>query len=89
VLTKIAGRALGIKPMPEGVRALLNELRHYRNDLGHRGALDPKRPSLDKDRAADFLAAAVFGYHYAGYMRSVVANELGGTPPSRAPPIGA
>ena len=75
VLSRIADRVLGIKPLPAGIHALLDLLRKYRNDLGHRGVLDnPKRPPLDKAKAAEFLAAAVFGYHYAQYMRRNVAQ---------------
>lgn len=76
VLTKIAARELAIKPMPESVRTLLNELRQYRNDLSHRGVLDnPKRPSPDQGKAGDFLAAAIFGYHYARYLSDGVQER--------------
>jgi hypothetical protein len=67
--------------MPEIIRSLLNDLRQYRNDLGHRGVLEhPRRPPPDKAKAADFLAAAVFGYHYASYLRSGVSNAAKGQP---------
>jgi hypothetical protein len=71
VLSRIASLSLGIKRMPGRVRNLLDELRQYRNDLVHTGALEHKeRPAPDKAKAADFLAAAVFGYHYARYLRA-------------------
>lgn len=74
VLSKIASRALGIREMPNRIRNLLDELRQYRNDLVHRGTFHHKdRPAPNKEKAAEFLAAAAFGYHYARYLR----EELG------------
>lgn len=75
VLSKIAARTLDLKPLPERIRTLLNHLRQYRNDLGHRGILDrPERPEPDLAKATEFLTAAVFGYHYARYLHSRVIS---------------
>jgi hypothetical protein len=75
VLSRIASHTLGIKPMPDRLRALLNQLRQYRNDLGHNGTLNnPDRPPPNLEKAADFLTAAIFGYQYARYLHSRVAG---------------
>ena len=73
VLTKVGARALGIQEIPSPVLIHLTKLLQYRNDLGHKGTLShPKRKPPDRDRAADFLVAATFGYHYARYFQDAV-----------------
>jgi hypothetical protein len=79
VLIPIAARMANVDPLADDIRGLLNRLRKARNDIAHRGR--PEKP-VDQDAAADFLAAAVFGYHYCAFLRaSVEAAQRGGTLP--------
>jgi hypothetical protein len=78
VLTKMASKALGIADMPGRVRNLLDELRDQRNGIVHTGSPKGNKPVLNRDRAAEFLAAAAFGYQYARYLRAEVGKRAGG-----------
>ena len=48
--------------MPGYVRAALNQLRGFRNDLAHKGFAEKKPPTSTK--VAECLAGAAFGFHY-------------------------
>ena len=65
----IACHSIGFKPLDEDIRGILNRLRGLRNDVAHRGV--PSYP-LSKDIAAEFLTAAVFGFHYAQLFHAEV-----------------
>lgn len=69
VLLPIACYTIGLKPLPERIRGVLNRLRGLRNDVAHRGV--PSIPP-SKDTAAEFLTAAVFGFHYARLFHAEV-----------------
>jgi hypothetical protein len=76
VLTQISGKTLGIGMMAGTLSNLLDDLRRYRNDLVHKGALLHKdRPPPSREQAAKFLSAATFGYHYARYLKDRVEAE--------------
>lgn len=87
VLTKISGRALGIHAMPGHICNILDDLRRYRNDLVHTGALKHKdRPPPTKAKASEFLTAATFGYEYARYlMKQVGIRTDAGTGDTSSP----
>jgi len=70
VLSSVAADTLRIKRLNSEVRDRLVALRGYRNDFGHRGATD-KAP-ITRDKAGEFLTAAIFGYHYARYLHVAV-----------------
>lgn len=69
VLLPIACCTIGLKLMPDHIRGVLNQLRRLRNDIAHRGV--PSTPP-SKDTAAEFLTAAVFGFHYAQLFHTEV-----------------
>jgi hypothetical protein len=48
------------------IRGLLNNLRDTRNSIAHRGKSDPP---LTKDRTAELLTAALFGFRYIDCLR--------------------
>jgi hypothetical protein len=83
ILTKIAGKVLAIAELPSHIRRLLDELRRERNSVVHEGTVrKPTKdwPGLNKETAAELLAAAAFGYRYAHYLRDEVAKAAGGSP---------
>jgi predicted RNA-binding Zn-ribbon protein involved in translation (DUF1610 family) len=61
VLLPFITRCFGLPALDRTVQRYLNELRKARNDIAHRGHLVP---AITKDRAADFLTAAVLGFRY-------------------------
>jgi hypothetical protein len=69
-MSSVAADTLQVDRLDGEIRARLDLLRGYRNDLGHRGSSD--RPPITKDKAGEFLAAAIFGYHYARYLHAAV-----------------
>jgi hypothetical protein len=69
VLLPIACHTIGFKSLPDHIRGILNQLRCLRNDVAHRGV--PSTPP-SKDSAAEFLTAAVFGFHYAQLFHAKV-----------------
>jgi hypothetical protein len=73
VLLPVACYMIGVKPLPEHIRGVLNQLRRLRNDVAHLGV--PSR-SLSRDIAAEFLTAAVFGFHYAQLFHAELKRAL-------------
>jgi hypothetical protein len=61
VLLPFLTRHFRLPELDSTVRKYLNELRKARNDVAHRGHAVP---AITKDRAADFLTAAVLGFRY-------------------------
>jgi hypothetical protein len=61
VLLPLITRYFRLPALDSTVQRYLNELRKARNDIAHRGRADP---TITKDRAADFLTAAVLGFRY-------------------------
>lgn len=74
VLSSIAADTLRVPRLDTAIRRRLDKLRSYRNDMGHRGktGVHPKRLSLSKAAAGEFVTAAIFGYHYARYLHVAV-----------------
>jgi hypothetical protein len=70
VMASVAADTLRMKRLDSEIRARLDLLRGYRNDFGHRGASE--RPPITKEKAGEFLTAAIFGYHYARYLHAAV-----------------
>jgi hypothetical protein len=79
VLLPVACYTIGVKPLPEHIRGVLNQLRGLRNDVAHRGVLSI---SPSKDLAAEILTAAVFGFNYAQLFHAQVkrARSIGKLP---------
>lgn len=69
VLLPIVCHMIGLRGFPDHIRGILNRLRGLRNDVVHRG-----RPEVHptKDEAAEFLTAAVFGYHYSRLLHAEI-----------------
>lgn len=74
VLSSIAADTLRAARLDLGIRNRLDNLRSYRNDVGHQGrtGVASKRPTLGKEKAGEFLTAAIFGYHYAKYLHAAI-----------------
>ena len=62
-----------LRRLPDDIRAELNSLRNVRNDMAHRGV--PKKP-LVREEVGRLLAGALFGFHFARFMRSKLPSEL-------------
>lgn len=58
--------------LPDRIRGLLNELRKLRNDIAHSGA--PEKP-LDRHKTAEYLCAALFGFHYLRLIEPMLVSE--------------
>jgi hypothetical protein len=71
VLPMLVG-LLGLPALPEHIRGSLNGLRGIRNDLAHLGTTDS---TLDRERCADLLCAALFGFHYVLLIRKKLSSE--------------
>jgi hypothetical protein len=69
VLLPVACYTIGLKPLPDHIRGVLNQLRGLRNDVAHHGVLSS---SASKDLAAEILTAAVFGFNYARLFHAQV-----------------
>lgn len=61
VLLPLITRYFNLPPIDATVQRYLNELRKARNDVAHRGHAIP---AITRERAADFLTAAVLGFRY-------------------------
>lgn len=73
----------GVPVMPDDLRGRLNRLRSHRNDVAHRGA--PETP-ISKNIAAEFVTAAVFGFHYAHLLHAeVLRAQINGRIPKAGP----
>lgn len=66
VLSPVIAKLTGVTELDPQIRGLLNTLRDLRNKLAHHGMLD--KP-LEKQRCAELLCAAVFGFQYTLYLR--------------------
>ena len=67
VLVPVIARLTGVTELDAPIRGLLNTLRDLRNKLAHHGSLE--KP-LEKERCAELLCAAVFGFQYTLYLRA-------------------
>jgi hypothetical protein len=76
VLSSIAADTLRVARLNPAIRGRLDKLRSYRNDVGHRGktGVHPKRLTLGKAEAGEFVTAAIFGYHYARFLHVAVTR---------------
>ena len=61
VLLNVAASVVGVARLPDTIRGLLNRLRKLRNDVAHEGGC----AAQSRKDAAEHLAAAIFGVHYA------------------------
>ena len=57
-----------INPLDKSIIDSLNNLRKARNSIAHR----TENAKIDKNKAAEFLCAVLFGYHYLNYIKSLL-----------------
>lgn len=69
VLIPITAHLVNAPKLPDLIRGKLNELRRLRNEIAHTGKPDT---SVTKERAAELLTAALFGYYYARLLHERV-----------------
>jgi hypothetical protein len=73
-----AADSIGARSIPDALETALDELRDYRNDLAHQGAVNQaKRSPVDEAIAARFLVTAWFAYHYGRYVQDKVPPRPG------------
>ncbi len=86
VVSVIAADTLRVPRLDPKIGRLLDDLRNRRNEMGHSGRPDPKRPSLNATSAGELLTAAIFGFHYARFLRTAVSRlrRRRGLPPRGA-----
>jgi hypothetical protein len=74
VVSAIAADTLRVPRLDVNISRLLDDLRHRRNDMGHAGRPDPNKPPLNAASAGALLTAAIFGFHYARFLRTAVSR---------------
>lgn len=74
LLSLIVADTLRVPRLDVKIRGLLENLRNQRNSMGHSGRPDPNQPPLDATTAGELLTAAIFGFHYARFLRSAVGR---------------
>lgn len=74
VVSVIAADTLRVPRLDANIVRLLDDLRHRRNDMGHAGQPDPNKQPLNAESAGALLTAAIFGFHYARFLRKAVSR---------------
>jgi hypothetical protein len=74
VLSLIAADTLRVPRLAPAVLRLLDDLRDRRNSMGHTGTPPANKPTLTATTAGELLTAAIFGYHYARFLREAIAR---------------
>ncbi len=74
-LLQLVCELLGVAPLPKEIRKKLDALREYRNDLVHCGRVRENRKPLTKERTAEVLTAAIFGFHFAQFLHEKVREK--------------
>ena len=73
ILLPVLARFIDAPSLPKHIYQTLNELRKYRNQLSHDGELDHM---LERNEAAEYLCAAVFGVHYLRLIEPLLLGKL-------------
>lgn len=58
--------------LPDHIRGNLNRLREFRNQMAHRGIIDPP---LQRSVIAECLCAALFGFHYLNVIQPLLLDR--------------
>jgi hypothetical protein len=74
VLSLIAADTLRVPRLNTAIRGILDDLRDRRNSMGHAGKAGAHQRPLTATTAGELLTAAIFGFHYARFLRAAVSR---------------